>query len=257
MARVVMDQVSAQLGQPVIVENRPGAGNTIGMAAVAKAEPDGYTVLANSSTHTVTPATRSNLGFEMTDLAADRPARQHACGDGVQSIQGLQEAQRLRRLREGQSRLGQLRVGGRRQFIASQRRAVSPRCRLRCGASAVQGRAGSDDRGHRRARRLLLRAAGECAAAAEGRPAAGAGRERLVARLGAARRAHHGRGRDIRTRNTISGPACSLPAKTPADIRAKLSAEMPRRCSIRRSARSSTTSAPTRCRSPRRNSRRW
>ncbi|MGZ3310516.1 MAG: Bug family tripartite tricarboxylate transporter substrate binding protein, partial [Xanthobacteraceae bacterium] len=52
MARVVMDQVSAQLGQPVIVENRPGAGNTIGMAAVAKADPDGYTVLANSSTHT-------------------------------------------------------------------------------------------------------------------------------------------------------------------------------------------------------------
>ena len=69
MSRVVMDQVSAQIGQPVIVENRPGAGNTIGMAAVAKAEPDGYTVLANSSTHTVTPATRSNLGFEMTDLA--------------------------------------------------------------------------------------------------------------------------------------------------------------------------------------------
>ena len=53
----------------MIVENRPGAGNTIGMGAVAKAEPDGYTILANSSTHTVTPATRSSLGFEMTDLA--------------------------------------------------------------------------------------------------------------------------------------------------------------------------------------------
>jgi tripartite-type tricarboxylate transporter receptor subunit TctC len=61
MARLVMDQVSAQLGQPIIVENRPGAGNTIGMSAVAKADPDGYTILytilANSSTHTVTPAT--------------------------------------------------------------------------------------------------------------------------------------------------------------------------------------------------------
>jgi tripartite-type tricarboxylate transporter receptor subunit TctC len=73
MARVVMDQVSAQVGQPIIVENRPGAGNTIGMGAVAKAEPDGYTILANSSTHTVTPATRANLGFEMTDLAAILP----------------------------------------------------------------------------------------------------------------------------------------------------------------------------------------
>jgi tripartite-type tricarboxylate transporter receptor subunit TctC len=73
MGRVVMDQVSAQLGQPIIVENRPGAGNTIGMGAVARADPDGYTILANSSTHTVTPATRSNLGFEMTDLAAIIP----------------------------------------------------------------------------------------------------------------------------------------------------------------------------------------
>ena len=54
MGRLVMDQVSVQLGQPIIVENRPGAGNTIGMSAVAKAEPDGYTILANSSTHTVT-----------------------------------------------------------------------------------------------------------------------------------------------------------------------------------------------------------
>jgi tripartite-type tricarboxylate transporter receptor subunit TctC len=73
MARLVVDQVSAQVGQPIIVENRPGAGNTIGMSAVAKADPDGYTILANSSTHTVTAATRANLGFEMADLAAIVP----------------------------------------------------------------------------------------------------------------------------------------------------------------------------------------
>jgi tripartite-type tricarboxylate transporter receptor subunit TctC len=73
MARLVLEQVSAQLGQPMVVENRPGAGNTIGMGAVAKADPDGYTILANSSTHTVTPATRSNLGFDMADLAPITP----------------------------------------------------------------------------------------------------------------------------------------------------------------------------------------
>jgi tripartite-type tricarboxylate transporter receptor subunit TctC len=73
MARIVADQLSQQLGQPIVVENRPGAGNTIGMSAVAKAEPDGHTLLVNSSTHTVTPATRSNLGFEVTDLAAIVP----------------------------------------------------------------------------------------------------------------------------------------------------------------------------------------
>ena len=74
MARIVLDQVSAQLGQPIVVENRPGAGNTIGMAAVAKADPDGYTILVNSSTHTVSPATRSQLTFDPTgDLAAVIP----------------------------------------------------------------------------------------------------------------------------------------------------------------------------------------
>src|SRR5262245_16277799 len=74
MARTVLDQVSIQLGQPVIVENRPGAGNTIGMAAVAKAGPDGYTILANSSTHTVSPATRSSLSFDaLADLSAIIP----------------------------------------------------------------------------------------------------------------------------------------------------------------------------------------
>jgi tripartite-type tricarboxylate transporter receptor subunit TctC len=74
MARTVLEQVSAQIGQPIIVENRPGGGNTIGMAAAAKADADGYTILVNSSTHTVSPATRSNLPFDTTgDLAAVIP----------------------------------------------------------------------------------------------------------------------------------------------------------------------------------------
>src|SRR5262247_810678 len=46
MARVVMEQVAKQLGQTIVIENRPGAGGTIGASAVAKAAPDGYTVLA-------------------------------------------------------------------------------------------------------------------------------------------------------------------------------------------------------------------
>jgi len=68
-ARTVLNQVSGQIGQPIIVENRPGGGNTIGMAAVARAEPDGYTILINSSSHTVVPATYSQLPFDtMRDL---------------------------------------------------------------------------------------------------------------------------------------------------------------------------------------------
>lgn len=46
MARVIMEQVGRQLGQTFVVENRPGAGGTIGANAVAKSAPDGYTILA-------------------------------------------------------------------------------------------------------------------------------------------------------------------------------------------------------------------
>ena len=62
--RTVLDQLSAQLGQPIVVENRPGAGNTIGMATAARSDPDGYTILVNSSSHTIVPATYGNLTFD-------------------------------------------------------------------------------------------------------------------------------------------------------------------------------------------------
>jgi tripartite-type tricarboxylate transporter receptor subunit TctC len=52
IARVVMDQVSRQLGQTVVVENRPGAGGTIGASAVAKSAPDGYTMLVYGALNT-------------------------------------------------------------------------------------------------------------------------------------------------------------------------------------------------------------
>jgi tripartite-type tricarboxylate transporter receptor subunit TctC len=64
VARVVLDQLSAQLGQSVIVENRPGAGQTMGAALAAKAEPDGYTLLVNSSAHTIAPALHPNLSYD-------------------------------------------------------------------------------------------------------------------------------------------------------------------------------------------------
>ena len=54
--RAVFDRVAAELGQPIVIENRGGAGGTIGVGAVVKADPDGYTILANSSAHTVAPA---------------------------------------------------------------------------------------------------------------------------------------------------------------------------------------------------------
>src|SRR5262245_15973078 len=49
IARIVLEQVSKQIGQPFVIENRPGAGGTIGTASVAKADPDGYTLLLITS----------------------------------------------------------------------------------------------------------------------------------------------------------------------------------------------------------------
>jgi tripartite-type tricarboxylate transporter receptor subunit TctC len=49
IARIVLDQVSKQLGQSFVIENRTGAGGTIGSASVAKADPDGYTILLLTS----------------------------------------------------------------------------------------------------------------------------------------------------------------------------------------------------------------
>jgi tripartite-type tricarboxylate transporter receptor subunit TctC len=62
--RVVFEQLSAQLQQSIVVENRAGAGGTIGSAFVAKAEPDGYTILAHGSALTISPALYPNLGFD-------------------------------------------------------------------------------------------------------------------------------------------------------------------------------------------------
>jgi tripartite-type tricarboxylate transporter receptor subunit TctC len=69
--RVVLDQLSAQLGQAIVVENRPGAGGIIATAAVVKSEADGYTLLATSSAHTVTPWIYSALPYDpVRDLTA-------------------------------------------------------------------------------------------------------------------------------------------------------------------------------------------
>lgn len=69
--RAVFDRVAADLGQPIVVENRGGAGGTIAVGTVVKAEPDGYTILANSSAHTVAPSIIDNLPYDTAkDLSA-------------------------------------------------------------------------------------------------------------------------------------------------------------------------------------------
>ena len=64
IARIVAPALSSRLKQSVIVENRPGGGTTVGTRAVATAEPDGYTLLFASATHTLGPALIRNPGYD-------------------------------------------------------------------------------------------------------------------------------------------------------------------------------------------------
>jgi tripartite-type tricarboxylate transporter receptor subunit TctC len=71
VGRLVFEQVSRQIGQTVVIENRPGASQTIGATAVAKADPDGYTLLVAGTALAVVPSTVANLPINVeTDLAA-------------------------------------------------------------------------------------------------------------------------------------------------------------------------------------------
>jgi len=63
IGRIVLEPLSAALGQPIVVENRGGAGGTIGTALVAKAEPDGHTLLIHASAHSAAPAAYPNAPY--------------------------------------------------------------------------------------------------------------------------------------------------------------------------------------------------
>jgi tripartite-type tricarboxylate transporter receptor subunit TctC len=66
VGRIVFQKVSEIWGQPVVPENRAGAGGSIGSAAVAKAPADGYLLLINSNAHSVNPAIYAKLPYETT-----------------------------------------------------------------------------------------------------------------------------------------------------------------------------------------------
>jgi tripartite-type tricarboxylate transporter receptor subunit TctC len=73
VGRIVMQKLSEIWGQPVVPENRGGAGGSIGSAVVVQAAPDGYTLLIDSNAHTVTPAIYAKLPYDtmkdFTDIA--------------------------------------------------------------------------------------------------------------------------------------------------------------------------------------------
>lgn len=66
IGRTLAQKLSTQLGQNVIVDNKPGAGGTLGSAEAAKAAPDGYTILlATTSTHSIAPSLYKNIPYSV------------------------------------------------------------------------------------------------------------------------------------------------------------------------------------------------
>jgi tripartite-type tricarboxylate transporter receptor subunit TctC len=113
--RVVFEELAGELGQPIVVENRGGAGGTLGVGAVVAAAPDGYTILANSSAHTVAPWIVANLPYNVaTDLRAVAALGQNANVLVVSPAKGWHSAQDLvaaARARPGTFNYGSAGVG--------------------------------------------------------------------------------------------------------------------------------------------------
>ena len=74
VARTLGESMSRSLGQPIVIENRPGAGGTLGAAQVAKSAPDGYTLLVHSAGHVANAAIYPNLSYDtIRDFAGITP----------------------------------------------------------------------------------------------------------------------------------------------------------------------------------------
>jgi tripartite-type tricarboxylate transporter receptor subunit TctC len=64
VARILQKELAPALGQPIIIENRPGAGSTIGTDSVAKSPPDGYTLVMVSTTHVISPHLYKKMPYD-------------------------------------------------------------------------------------------------------------------------------------------------------------------------------------------------
>ena len=74
VARIIAEPMSRRLGQPIVIENRPGAGGTLGAAQVAKSAPDGYTLLVHSAGHVANSSIYSQLSYDtLKDFAGVTP----------------------------------------------------------------------------------------------------------------------------------------------------------------------------------------
>ena len=171
MARVVSDQLSRQLNRTFVVENRPGAGGTIGAAAVARSAPDGYTVLAYGALATANALySQARLRHAQRFRAGDR-VRHPAAGDRRLARQRYKTLADL--IAAGKAKPGSLNYSsagaGSASHFAGERLRVSAGIQAQHVPFKGAGRGG--DRGRRRPHRLQPATADDHAAADQRRQA--------------------------------------------------------------------------------------
>ena len=64
VARIIQKELGGAVGQPIVIENKPGAGSTIGTSEVAKAKPDGYTLVMISTSHVISPHLYKEMPYD-------------------------------------------------------------------------------------------------------------------------------------------------------------------------------------------------
>lgn len=116
MARVTAQKMSELLGQPIVIENKPGAGTIIAAEYVAKAPPDGYTLLMTATTTlSVNPATYKKLPYKVEDFAPISLIGKMAYTFGISNtvpINDLKEFVAYTKAKPGQLNYGTVGLGG-------------------------------------------------------------------------------------------------------------------------------------------------
>jgi tripartite-type tricarboxylate transporter receptor subunit TctC len=132
--RAVFDQLAMELGQPIVIENRGGAGTTLGVGAVARAEPDGYTILATSPALTIAPWIVPNIPYDTArDLTAALMLGQSALVLIVSPAKGWKTVQDL--VAAAKAKPGSINYGS--AGVGTQTHMAAEQFRLSAGFAAV------------------------------------------------------------------------------------------------------------------------
>ena len=152
VGRAIALKLAEKLGQPFVVENRTGAGGSLGATQVARATPDGYTLLLGSSSEIAQyPNVASNVPYDFAArLRADRIDRDRAAGADRHREPAGQECAGASGLRPPESRQAELRLGRPRLDDASGGRAVQFDDRHADDARALSRQRAGGDRPDRR-----------------------------------------------------------------------------------------------------------